>query len=390
MKIGIYAGEIPSTTFIERLVSGLALSDNEVIVFGTKSKPVKKRKNVSLIGINPGSGKLGLLIFYFKYYTLTHLFRRSELKKLRDQKTQLPIRIRAMKLAIIWQRLDVFHLQWVKGIESYVWLKDLDVKLIASLRGAHINYSPLADAKLAETYREIFPKIDAFHGVSEAICREATKYGADLEKCHVVYSGFPIQNFPKENWNKNKDLSKKNKIEVISVGRSHWKKGYHFALDGFKILKDKGFQFEYTVIGAEGNEELMFQRHQLELTQEVEFLNNVPFNQVIDRIRKADVLLLPSVEEGIANVVLEAMLLGTLVISTNCGGMKESIEDLKEGLIIPVRDPQAIADTIEHTSRLNTEEYTAITEGAYSKICIQHNEAKMVSDMLSIYKSIEP
>ena len=206
---------------------------------------------------------------------------------------------------------DIFHLQWVKGVEKFTWVQEFDIKLIVSLRGAHINYSPLADQKLAQMYKTIFPEIDGFHGVSKAICKEASLYGADLKKCQVVYSGFNLKEYPKENWTDKVASSEKQTIEILSVGRSHWKKGYHFALDAMKLLKDSGIKFTYTIIGGAGNEELMFQRNQLGLENEVEFKSSVSFEEVKRSLKKADLFLLPSVEEGIANVVIESMLNGT-------------------------------------------------------------------------------
>ena len=52
----------------------------------------------------------------------------------------------------------------------------LDSKFILSLRGAHINYSPLADSSLAQTYSRLFPKIHAFHAVSKAIMDLNVRY----------------------------------------------------------------------------------------------------------------------------------------------------------------------------------------------------------------------
>jgi colanic acid/amylovoran biosynthesis glycosyltransferase len=388
MKIGIYAGEIPATTFIERLISGLSSSGNEVIVFGSKNKTIEARRNVKLVGISKKFGKLSGLAFYFKYLLLTSLFKRAELSKVKQDFINETRRSKSIFLSIIWHSPDVFHLQWVKGVENYKWVQKLNIKLVVSLRGAHINYSPLANLKLAETYRKVFPSIDGFHGVSKAICIEAAKYGASIEKSKVVYSGFPIANFPKSNWKNSFDDLDSRTIEIVSIGRSHWKKGYAFALDAMHLLKEKGTSFNYTIVGATGNEELLFQRHQLNLEAEVNFVNNLPFEKVISLMRHADILLLPSVEEGIANVVLEAMLLGTLVVSTDCGGMIESITSGKEGLIVPVRNSKAIAEAIISIKEMDKVALQGIADAAYNKVTKQHNEQKMVADMELLYKDV--
>jgi colanic acid/amylovoran biosynthesis glycosyltransferase len=262
--------------------------------------------------------------------------------------------------------------------------------LLLSLRGAHINYSPVADEGLAEQYRKVFPTIDGFHGVSQAICKEASIYGADESKCKVVYSGFDLIQFPKSNFQNDFDTLGNRPVKIISVGRSHWKKGYHFALDAMAILKQRGMPFAYTIIGAAGSEELMFQRDQLDLNAFVTFLGKVPFEGVKQHIREADVLLLPSVEEGIANVVLEATLLGTLVVTTECGGMVESVENEKTGFVVPIRNVEAIANSIQRIKESDPEFLAAIVDAAYIKTASQHNEDKMVADMLELYKSVLP
>ena len=72
---------------------------------------------------------------------------------------------------------DIFHIQWAKSLEEWIFLKDIfDIKLVLSLRGSHITYSPLSNEKLAKNYVAYFPKVDCFHAVSLAIANEASKY----------------------------------------------------------------------------------------------------------------------------------------------------------------------------------------------------------------------
>ena len=97
-------------------------------------------------------------------------------------------------LPVVNNQPDIFHIQWAKALPNWFFLKDLfDVKMVVSLRGAHINYSPLADKNLASQYCSLFPKIDHFHAVSKVIAREAGKYGAVVQKTDVVHSAVNLE-----------------------------------------------------------------------------------------------------------------------------------------------------------------------------------------------------
>jgi glycosyltransferase involved in cell wall biosynthesis len=60
----------------------------------------------------------------------------------------------------------------------------------------------------------------------------------------------------------------------------------------------------------------------------------------------ADVVVLPSVFEGMPNVVLEAMAMGCPVIATAVGGSKELVRHGETGLLVPPADPAALANAL--------------------------------------------
>jgi glycosyltransferase involved in cell wall biosynthesis len=381
--IAIYSGEIPSTTFIERLIVGLAATDTTIYLFGKQKKRILYPKNVQLFTY---SSKLSKLIVLLKYSLLLIIFKPKE-------KNKLDLIIAAQKgnqnakrlkyYPVLYHKPDVFHLQWAKGTEDWLWVRDFGIKFILSLRGTHISISPIADLFLKRMYETSFHKVDGFHAVSKAILEEAKKYETNLKNTSVIYSGLELEKLifkTKTNIN--------SKLKIVSIGRSHWLKGYSYALDAFSTLKQENFNFHYTIIGIDNDEELIFQRNQLHLTSEVIFQKTLPFQKVMEQIYDADIILLPSLEEGIANVVLEAMAMGTLVISTDCGGMTEIVENNENGFIVPVRDSKSIADMIKKIGSLSVDNYNEITSKARIAVLNQHSKDRMISDFEFFYNKV--
>lgn len=384
-SIAIYSGDIPSTTFIERLIKGISDSGSQVLLFGLIKQKTTYGNQVQVFGYkNTKGSKLWMLI---SYSCLLFLFKPAQKKRLdtilkKANKNSFYSKVKCYP--VLWHQPDIFHVQWAKGLDDWMWVQDFGMRLVLSLRGAHINYSPIADTKLAAMYRENFPKVDGFHAVSQAIAKEACKYGADKQHIQVVKSGLKLQDFLFQL----KTTNPQAPINILSVGRGHWKKNYRLALDAMHALKQLGLAFRYDIIGVSGEEALLFQRAQLGLEQEVGFVGSLPFNEVQKAIKEADVMLLPSVEEGIANVVLEAMALGTLVVSTDCGGMKEVVLPKQTGYLVPVRDAQAMALALKEVSELPLETYQRITQQARAFVEANHSEAQMVSGMLGLYKRL--
>jgi colanic acid/amylovoran biosynthesis glycosyltransferase len=285
---------------------------------------------------------------------------------------------------VLWHRPDIFHLQWAKGLEEWAWVQDFGIKMVVSFLGTHINYSPITIPKIGLMYQKHFPNVDGFHAVSNVIALKGEKYNAAKEKIKVVYSGFNMDLF---------DFSAQEKVnnklfKIISVGREHWVKGYTYALDACKHLKDLDFQFEYTIIGGAGDVELKYQLHDLNLNNVVQLTGRMPFEKVKAFIFEADLLLLPSVEEGIANVVLEAMASKTIVLSTACGGMDEVIKDGENGFLIPIRQSALMAERIIEISNLSDKKKVEIVEKAFSTVSAQHNEKRMIENMLTLYQQL--
>ena len=383
IKIAIYTGSVPSTTFIERLIQGLAKNGLQIYLFGFQNRKIT---SISKTHYVTHSNRLSKFFILFKYSLLLRLFKSIEKRKLDKIIHNKGKNIKNLKVKyypVLYHRPDIFHLQWAKGIEDWIWVQDFGIKLIVSLRGTHVTISPIGDDYWKDIYAQYFPKINGFHVVSKSMKSIAQEYGADSNKIKIVRSGIDIENLP---------FTIKTEIgttlNIISIGRSHWTKGYTYALDAMNLLMKDNIDFNYTIVGVENKEELLYKRAQFDFDKRIIFKEKLPFEEVVKSIRLADVLLLPSIEEGIANVVIEAMALGTLVVSTNCGGMGEVIEDKVNGYLIPIRDASAIVSALKHVSELSLESYQTITNAARKTIENQHSHKKMISDMQDLYENV--
>ena len=165
-------------------------------------------------------------------------------------------------------------------------------------------------------------------------------------------------------------------------------KAYGDALKACAHLKDKGVEFIYTIIGAGQDEELLYMIEAFALQNQVYLIEKLSSSEVYVKVKKASLFLLPSLEEGIANVAVEAMALGTPVISTNCGGMEELITHGKEGWIVPTRDSLALAEQIEAFTKLTEKEIEPIRQAARLKVETNFNEAQMVAGMEKLYQKV--
>jgi len=72
----------------------------------------------------------------------------------------------------------------------------------------------------------------------------------------------------------------------------------------------------------------------------------IPFQELPSYYSLMDVFVHPSLRDGMPNAVLEAMSCGRSVVATPVGGIKDVLEDGKNGTIVNVNDPNALAEKI--------------------------------------------
>ncbi|NNE14173.1 MAG: glycosyltransferase family 4 protein [Saprospiraceae bacterium] len=389
LKIAVFSGSIPSTTFIENLIHGISES-HKVLLFGTLKRPYSYDSKSIYIYETPKSHWTNLLYSTYRLLVLALKRPKDVLKLFKEIRKYSKVYNRwiwfTKFLPIVLYKPDILHIQWAKNLEFYYFLKrDFKIKIILSLRGAHINYSPIVDPNLAAVYKNTFPKIDAFHAVSKAIGIEAEKYHAEKEKIKVIHSPIP-QKFI-DAFKPYKKRSNKN-IHLVSIGRTHWIKGYPYAIEAISILRQKGLPVTYSIIGVDHpNEALSFQIKQHDLQEFVNLIPSISQDALIEQLPSYDAIILSSLKEGIANVVLEAMAIGLPVISTDCGGMNEVIKPMETGFLVPMRNPEALANAVVELIESSEHDLQLMTQNANDIVKFNFKASDKIKEFLELYES---
>lgn len=128
---------------------------------------------------------------------------------------------------------------------------------------------------------------------------------------------------------------------VLFVGTAELRKGIHYLAMAADRLSASGRGYEFRIAGN-----VTRQITSQPACRHLTFLGRIPRDHIHEEYTSADVLVLPSLAEGSAEVVYEALAVGIPVVTTAAAG--SVVRDGIEGRLVPERDPIALALTIEH------------------------------------------
>ncbi|MCK5594935.1 glycosyltransferase family 4 protein, partial [bacterium] len=141
---------------------------------------------------------------------------------------------------------------------------------------------------------------------------------------------------------------RKKRVGIIARVRNReiGKKGHLYFLQACKIALKRHENIEFVICGEDGitKEYLENICRELNIHEHVKFLGYR--KDIANIISMCDIIVQPSLFEGLPRVLVEAMYLGKSVVGTDVDGIREIIEHKKTGLLIPSKNTEALANAI--------------------------------------------
>ena len=251
--------------------------------------------------------------------------------------------------------------------QGYPWLQTLKEKKASFLKKILVTITEVisygvADSIIVTTDRDKQAIVDRFDDLEPKIRVISNYIDTDLFKPD------PALRIPKR---------------TLYVGRMAHEKNL-FSL----ISAVKGLDVELIMIGEGGIKSQLITHTNDSGIKNVTFLTTMKNEELVNEYQKAEIFILPSIYEGNPKVLMEAMACGCFVIGTNVRGIKEIIEDGKNGFLCEVTSPYIISAIRQVQFMLDvcSKEADEIREKARDTIVDKHSLQSTVLKELHVYR----
>ncbi len=190
--------------------------------------------------------------------------------------------------------------------------------------------------------------------ISKSIADCYKEVGIEYNDIVHIPNGTNLNRFKKSI---NKDLLRKqfgiedNEKIILTTGRYHIKKGYEYIIDAVDKLKKDDIKFKLVIVGggldilkpaicAKNLQDNIILVPHIGVKDDSNKIKELPSDDLIDLYLSADLYVLPSLIEGMSNVLIEAMAAQLPIITTNAPGCRDFIEHKKTGLVCKMHSSQ--------------------------------------------------
>lgn len=258
----------------------------------------------------------------------------------------------AQKARILWQKTSKviesnprkydIAISYAQGLPTF-YVAD---KINADKKFAWVNTSyrlEQEDREFQTKYYDKYEKIVAVsHSAKNVFLETFPKYKDkvkiiyDINDFNLISKMADMENVYEENFDG---------IRILTIGRLTYQKGYDMVLEACKMLRDKGINFKWYVLGKgplKDDIEKYIKENDLQDYFELLGIKSNPYPYIKD----ADIYVQTSRYEGFGLAIAEARMLNIPVVTTEFDAVYNQMIQGKNGLVVK-QDPLAVADAIE-------------------------------------------
>ncbi len=275
------------------------------------------------------------------------------------------------------QRPDVIHVQDSRLLPQ-------GARLATRLgRPLIVSVGDQADAA-AITLRSPIPQLKVLLSVSESVQQHIPRSALlDAVEKRVVYPGVEVPEASTIDLPLDDDrppvIGMAGPLEVI--------KGASFFLRACHRVIEAGHDIRIVIAGSGPEEHSLRQlAASLDLSRRLTFVDGgVSMSGYLSAI---DIFCLPSLQQGIGVMMLEAMALGRPVIASGVGGVTSVVQDRVTGLIVPPSDSRRLADSIIELLQ-NRSLARQIAASGQNLVRSEFNEQRMLDELIALYREVQ-
>ena len=211
------------------------------------------------------------------------------------------------------------------------------VRIVSEEYGRWGVRDEVADVRDVDREVEIYETADAITVPSTFAGESFVQSGVPREKIHVIPYGVRLERF--------KPIGRPpgDRFEVLFAGSVSLRKGFPYLLQAFAKLRHQRKRLRVAGSVHASMRDVLLQLPQ----QDVEFLGSVSQERLTELMSTSHVMVLPSIEEGLALVQGQALACGCPVIASTNTGAQDLFRDGVEGFILPVGDADGIAEKMQ-------------------------------------------
>jgi glycosyltransferase involved in cell wall biosynthesis len=287
----------------------------------------------------------------------------------------------------IWHAHQAFYNAGVALMLARVWGRGIRCVVKDAASGPYGDLARLRRVRLGAWVQNELQRADAVVSLNSEMTDELLAAGIASARIRHIPNGVDCDQFLPPSLEQRYEARFKlgippNGVLVLYAGRLAEDTGVAFILDAWRTIEQRFPNEPWTLVlaGDELGPSVHRARGEREL-RTAQFVGKV--SDVRPLLRAADLLVRPSLTEGMSNVVLEAMATGLPVVGTRTGGLKEQIEDGVTGLLVPPGDSATLAEVIV---ALACDEKRRVTMGSAGRVRVENKYS--VDSVVDAYEQL--